>query len=178
MENNKKENKTNYIFIILSILVTILMVYILVTLIDSTKPPKESENDILLKEKCDIQAKKILITYEKKHENDGGLNIKKNPNPTRVNFDQKNHFNKKENKCYVLLIYNFTEMGTSNPNFIEEGELLFDVYRNIELGNCVHAERITHKDFPGRYVDRCVIGKNKATLDSYNNFVYEKMELK
>lgn len=140
---------------------------------------KTSETIVDLQAKCATQAQKTLNNSIGQYTNDGWDGSTGEPASTRTNFTQTNHYNQKLNKCFVLTKYDFTYAGTLNEHFITTGETLFDAFQNDELASCIHSHRLSYDKFPEQYTDTCLIGQGNGltSLENYNSFVNEKMEL-
>lgn len=175
-----KENKITAIIII--ILVVVLGWFIFYKQGNSPKQSLNTTqiNDINLQSKCAIQAQKTLDNFSKQYTNDGWDPSVGEPAPTRANFTQSNHFNKKLNKCFVLIKYDFTYAATLNTRFSDNGETFFDAFQNDELANCSHSHDLNYLGTgnPKEFTDHCYMGDYvSTTLQNYNAFVDEKMEL-
>jgi hypothetical protein len=127
-------------------------------------------SNIDLQAKCATQAQEAFKTFETKYTDDGWDGHAGVPVSTHVDFDYTNHYNQQLNKCFVLITYDFNEIGSGQT----KGESLLDAYENSELASCVFDST------NGQSKDVCIIGNSGnsgATYQEYSNFVNQRMEL-
>lgn len=101
--------------------------------------------------KCANQAQKTLDNFQNETHGE--------------QFTQKNHYNKKMEKCFVWIRY-----APSFPGRIST-EKIFDAYENRELADCF-SDRVN--DIKTETV--CGIGNRSATVDEYIDFLNQRME--
>ena len=140
----------------------------------------EKVSTLDLQSKCATQTQMNLYNFEKRYTNDtltnDGLDNSGKLSSSYIDFSYQNHYNKKLDRCFVLISYNFTpldkdESGKYYPR-LEKWERLFDTYENTELASCVH-----RSDFI--IPDACIIEgwHGLAEKEKYREFVNHKMEL-
>lgn len=121
-----------------------------------------------LQEKCATQAHITLKDF---------ANSNSLP-PSSSSLSQKNHYNQKLNKCFVL-IDNFNPLSSLvNPDSVSNppssSEFLFDAYENSNLANCIF---YAFGADPSKQPLCSILNNGVASEKEYTDFINQQMEI-